>query len=537
VSSDSLIRALPDLVIGIRRDGVILALNAGFGVGELKPPAGSIGQSIDSVWPESVAGLIKQLARKAMTTRLTTEAQFQDHGRSYEVRASAQGPDRAICVIRASMATDQPDPADGTVERVGLQFDRRGFLSRFKESSSIAALREKPLAVAVVQLEGITDIAQAIGPKISERVLATAILRLSGSSARDRGGGSQPTWYVGQLSESAIAMVVESAEREAIEGCVAQACASLREPVKIGDDVFQLTPCAGIAILGQDASSPRGLLDNARAASNEARRGGGSQIRFFTDTLRLKTLARLDIARELHEAIENRDIQLRYVGRHDLSTGRLVAWVGYLRWTHPLRGEIRPNDFLRIAETTGLGTSLSRAAMQWLREDFAALSDQWEPEVRISFGALRHHLSHEDFVEDFERFVGGGAIPPSRLELRISERNLSVRRPADFRALAGSGVQLIVDEMGRGAAAWDWLARAPIQALQLDRAWVVAARKDPVALKVCRLAINAAKALNLMAIAPGIDNQRRRDSLIELGFQQGSGDLFSAQTAGAGGPI
>jgi predicted signal transduction protein with EAL and GGDEF domain len=530
VSSDSLIRSLPDLVIGVRRDGVILALNAGNGVGELKPTGDSIGKHLSEIWPEAVAELVKQLTRKAISTRDTSEARFRDRGCDYEARASAQGPDRAICIIRPVARDTLLDTVDSTAERLAPQIDRRGFLRRFKESTAMAALREKPLAVAIVHIEGLADIAQAIAPKVSEQLMTTAVTRLSANSRESEG---QPTWYLGQLSDSLLALVLDSADRESIEVCVEHICASLREPVQLAGDVYQLTPSAGVALLGQDASSAKGLLDHARAAVNEARRGGGGRICFFTDTLRLKSLARLDIARELHNAIASREIQLRYVGRHDLATGRLVAWVGYLRWLHPLRGEIRPLDFLRVAETTGLGTTLSRAAMKWLQEDFAALSRRAPPEVRISFGALRHHLSHEEFVEDFGRLLTAGIIPAQRLELRISERNLGVRPPSDLNPLATAGVQLIVDEVGRGTTSPEWLARAPLHGMQLDRAWVVAARKDPVALKVCRASIAMARALDLTPIAPGVDDPEQRNVLAKLGCLQGSGDSYLESTSEA----
>jgi predicted signal transduction protein with EAL and GGDEF domain len=528
MTSDSLIGELPDLVIGVRRDGVILALDAGHGVGALKPAANSLGRNITEIWPETVAALIRQLARKAICTRTSAEARFQDRGGEFEARASAQGPDRAICVIRA-LANEAPSDPDITAERLSPQIDRRGFLQRFRESASMAALREKPLAVAVIFVDGIADIAQAIAPKVSEQIMTTAILRLSSYCGEQ--GSSQPSWYLGQLSDSFLALVLEFTDRASIEACVSNVCDSLRAPLELAGDVFHLTPSAGVAILGQDAASARALLDHARAAVNEARRDGGGRVFFFTDSLKLKPLARLDIARELHDAILNRDIRLEYVGRHDLATGRLIAWVGYLRWLHPFRGEIRPTEFLRVAETTGLGTTLSRAAMKWLEDDYTALNGEWGPEVRISFGALRHHLSHEDFVGDFEQLLGDGVIPPDRLELRISERNLAVQQPGDLRPLADHGVQLIVDELGRGGGSLDWLAKAPIRGLQLDRARVVAARKDPVALKFCRAGIAMAQALELTPMAAGIDAAAHRELLAKLGCQQGSGDLYSDSNA------
>jgi len=528
--SDSLIHALPDLVIGVRRDGVILAVNAGHGVGELKPAGDSIGKHLAEVWPESVAELVKQLTRKAISTRDTAETHFQDRGCDYEARATAQGPDRAICVIRPVARDTLNETIDTSAERLAPQIDRRGFLKRFKESTAMASLREKPLAVAIIHIEGLADIAQAIAPKLSEQIMTTAVVRLSTASPPGEG---RPTWYLGQLSDSLLALVLDSADRTNIEVCVEHICASLREPVELAGDVYQLTPSAGVALLGQDASSAKALLDHARAAVNEARRGSGGRICFFTDTLRLKSLARMDISRELQNAITNGEIQLRYVGRHDLATGRLVAWVGYLRWQHPLRGEIRPLDFLRVAETTGLGTTLSRAAMKWLQNDFLTLSRRSQPDVRISFGALRHHLSHEEFVEDFNRLLSTGAIPAQRLELRIAERNIGVRPPSDLNPLAAAGVQFVVDEVGRSTMSPEWLARAPIHAMQLDRAWVMAARKDAVALKVCRASIAVAKSLDLTPMATGVDDAEQRNLLTALGCVQGSGDLYLESTSEA----
>jgi EAL domain-containing protein (putative c-di-GMP-specific phosphodiesterase class I)/GGDEF domain-containing protein len=525
----ALIEGLPDLVVLVRRDGVVLQCGGGHGVPDLRPSRDCTGQRLEAVWSRPVAALLKQLTRRAIAVRATTEARFEDGGCAYEARASAHGPERAICVVRAATAGTHDDALDSTDERPRLQLDRRGFLRRFKESMSLAALREMPLAVAVIHVDGIADIAQIIATKVSEQIMSVAILRLPTQSS-DSGGGKS-WWYLGQLSESLLAVVLESSDRDAIGACLASVCASLREPIAAAGAEFHLTPYAGIAVLGQDASSPKLLLDHARAAATEARRCGSSELCFFTDTLRLRSLARLDIARELRDAIANRDIRLRYIGRHDLASGRLVAWVGYLHWQHPLRGEIRPAEFLRVAETTGLATTLSRAVLAGLREDFAGLAAQADADVRLSFGALRHHVLHEDFAADIGRFLAEGAVPAARLELRISEHALIARDAVNLECLGQLGVQLVVDEVGRGMGSLDLLARAPIWGLQLDRAWVTALRSDAIARKVCRAGIGVAAALGLTPIATGVDDPQQRDALLALGCRLGSGDLFRSAAA------
>jgi EAL domain-containing protein (putative c-di-GMP-specific phosphodiesterase class I)/GGDEF domain-containing protein len=521
VSADELLQDLPDLVVLVRRDAVVLECRGGAAVSELRPGSDPTGKRLGAVWPGALADLLTRLARKALSTRGAVEARHEERGECYDVRVSPRGPGRVVCVLRA--ATASADALENTDQRPVPQLDRRGFLRRFKESLSLAALREQPLAVAVIQVDGITDIAQLIATKLSEELMSAAILRLP-TEAADAG---RPWWYLGQLSESLLALVLESSQREAIEACVGRVCASLCEPLGAAGAEFHLTPYAGVAVLGQDASTPKLLLDHARAAASEARRSGSREIRFFTDTLRLKSLARLDIARELRDAIANREIRLRYLGRHDLASGRLVAWVGYVRWLHPLRGEIRPAEFLRVAEATGLATALSRGLLECLKDDFAALDAAGDPQLRVSFGGLRHHVLHEDFVSDIERFLAAGAVPAARLELRIAERALIARDPSSLQAVARRGVQLVVDEVARGMGSLDLLARTPLWGLQLDRAWVTALRGDPLARKVCRAGIGIATALGLTPIATGVDDVRQRDALLALGCQYGSGDLFS----------
>ena len=520
----ALIDALPDLVVLVRRDGVLLTYAGGRALPDLNPNPESVGENIETVWPQPVADLIKRLTLKAIGLRAATDARFQHRGEYYEARVSAQGPDRALCVIRRVLAGAPDEALESTGERPRPQLDRRGFVRRFKDSISLAALYEKPVALAIIQLDGVTDIAQAFDTAIAEQLVRAAILRLP---SHDPGcEGESAPWYLGQLSDSRLALVMETSDRDLIDACVANLCVSLREPIGVGDASFHLTPYAGVAILGQDATSPQLLLDHARAAATEARRSGSGKVSFFSDTVRLRSLARLDLARELREAIANGEIRLRYVGRHDLSSGRLVAWVGYLRWIHPVRGEVRPVEFLRVAETTGLAVALSRAVLTSLQKDFAVLAPQWDADVRISFGALRNHILHDTFTADMAQFLADGAMPAQRLELRISEKTFITRDPTFLSHLRRLGIHLVVDEVARGMGSLDGLARAPIWGMQLDRAWVTALRNDEVALRVCRAGIGVAAALGLTPIATGVDDEAQRRALLAMGCRYGSGDLY-----------
>lgn len=532
MAADALIELLPDLVLLLRRDGSIISHTGGFGVAEMRPVDRVSGDGFEAPWSESTATLIKQLLRQSISRRTTVEARFQERDRDYEVRMTPQGPDRAIGIVRSALPRTFDDPAETTGERPLL--DRRGFLRRFRESMSVAVLREKSLAVAVLYIDGIPEIAQLIAAKVSEQIMTLAILRLS-EQTRDV-ADVQSKWYLGQLGENVLALVIDASDRDAIDACVSRVCASLREPITESGTEFRLTPYAGVGVLGLDASSANALLEHAHAAAAEARRAGSNAVFFYSDTIQLRSLARLDLAQELRDAIGNRDIRFRYVGRYDLRSGRLMAGMGYFRWRHPLRGEIRPAEFLRIAESTGLAVELSRTALKTFCDDFAVLNEQWEPDVRMSFGALRHHLFHKDFCADMEHVIAEGRIPAQRLELRIGEKALLACDGNVLRSLHERGVQFVVDEVGRGIGSLSSLARAPLWGLQIDRAWATALRTDVVAQKVCRAGMNIATSFGLTPIATGIDDQLQQDALLDMGYRCGCGDLFLPCASGRNAP-
>jgi predicted signal transduction protein with EAL and GGDEF domain len=518
ISSTELIDALPDLVLRLHRDGTLLSFAGGRRVNSLQLAPHCVGAPLEMYWPRTVAVLIKQLTIRAIASRGSCETSFVHDAKDYDVTASAEAPDRAICVIRRLTQASSTAPDKGA-----SGFDRRDFWRRFTHTVSSASLTERPIALAIVCVDGLTDISQLMDSAVCDQLMAIAMRRLSEMDTPDQSG---PDWYLGQISDDELALVVESPIRDLVEACAHRVCASLSVPIKLRDATFQLKCHVGAAILGQDATSQSALLEQARAATTEARRSESSLVRFFSDTMKLRSLTRLDFAQELRDAISNGDIRLKYRGRHDLATGRLLAMVGYLNWTHPMRGEIRPAHFLGVASATGLSTLLSRSLLKCLREDFSKMMPHVAQDVKISYGALRHHVLDEAFSTDVASVLDDRIIAADRLELRISESTYVTRDSGDWHAFVNRGVQLVVDEVGRKMSSIDRLARAPLWGLQLDRSCATAVVKDNAASRVCRAVISMARALELMPIATAVDTENQRAALQALGCVQGIGDLY-----------
>jgi predicted signal transduction protein with EAL and GGDEF domain len=516
------IHSLPELMLLVRRDGSLLEAEGGRGVPALLPLGNWEADEFRPLWPQRISELIAQLARRAIGDRGTIDGQFELEGRAFDIRAMAMGRDRCACVIRASASTTAADRRNPQVEATP-ELDRRGFLRRLKEALSDARLREKPIAVAVIQIEDVTELDRVIEPRVSEQIVRRAMQNLLAAEASRPTG--EPAWELGQLKDNLLALWIDSADRDRIESCVSRLCAALREPANIGDTAFQLGLHAGVALLGLDANSPQTLVDHARVAAAEARRSASGRVFFFSDTLKMKSLARLDVAREMHAAIEAGHFRLRYRYRHDLRSGARTALVGYIGWKHPLRGSIPPSEFLPVAQSMGLAAALSRSVLRNLRADFALLNDE-SPDVRLSFGALRAHALEADFPEDLQRAVADAALPAARLEIRLAESAVVSRDPTAFGRLRDMGVRIVADEMGRDLIPLPRLAGAPLWGLQLDRAWVNRLPHDEGARRLCCALVGMAKALEFIPLASGVDTPAHRDALLTIGCEQGTGDLY-----------
>jgi predicted signal transduction protein with EAL and GGDEF domain len=526
VSSESLILAIPDLVAFVRRDGVVTHQLGGRELPFVRERSGLEGARLADALQGVAGTLAARLLRRVFANRAASEAQFAVAGRHYEIRLSPQGRDRALCVVR--QAADDAVATDTSAEGVAEgHVERRGFARRLRESVAAATLAERPLALGLVYVEGLADIGRLIDFSVAEQVTATILARLPSPAEADEA----PRWYAGLLSEGLFGVVVEGAsERERIIRIVRALCESLACPVRIGATEFHLRPHAGVAVLGQDAMQPSLLLQYARAAMLEARRAAHAEVQFYSDTLRLLPVARLDIERELRRAIEQEQIGLRYLARHDLGSGRIVAVHTYVCWIHPLRGEIAPAEFLPIADATGLALALSRAALARLAADAPRLLAQHGADLRLSFGPLRQHVTGGQLAQDCQQWLGRGHVEPARFELRIAERTLaaSARPGRQLGELTELGAAVTIDEIGRSFSSVTRLAQLRLAALQIDRAQAVAAAGNDGALRACRALVALARALEMVPIAPGVDDGVARDRLRALGFAEGLGDLYPA---------
>jgi diguanylate cyclase (GGDEF)-like protein/PAS domain S-box-containing protein len=294
------------------------------------------------------------------------------------------------------------------------------------------------------------------------------------------------------------------------------------EPFELdGREVF-LTASVGVTVSEHGAETPEELLRDADAAMHRAKERGGSRFEIFDIALRQHLIARMAIEGDLRHALERDQFELHYQPLIDLAAERVVGFEALLRWRHPERGLIAPDQFIPIAEDTGLIVAIG----SWVLREVCTQLAQWPHELHVAANLSALQITPELVIE-VERVLIQHLVAPSRLMLEITES--LVLDPAvkpivtNLRAL---GVQLALDDFGTGYSSLGSLQRFPLDVLKLDRT-LTDSLTERSGVAVARAAVELGRALGVDVIAEGIETKTQLAILRELRCPLGQGYLFA----------
>jgi EAL domain-containing protein (putative c-di-GMP-specific phosphodiesterase class I) len=308
---------------------------------------------------------------------------------------------------------------------------------------------------------------------------------------------------------------------------------ALKHPVDLDGQIFQLAPQAGVTLSGTDGERATELIERALTTLDAGRRQGEHRlVTFYSDTLRLASLTRLDWQQELTQALHKDELELHYQPRYTLATREITAVEAFLRWPHKIRGLVPTSEFLPIAELSGLSVQLGRWVLRRACRDIAMLAQRGFPNLRVSVNVGRQYLSAESLAEDVTSAAREAGIEPSHLDLEITEQMLSTGRSglAALHQLRGQGVRVLIDDFGTGYVSLGKLRNSPLDGIMIDRSFVEEVGHDHEARAVCRAAIALGHAFGLRIVAEGIETEAQAQFLVAEQCHEGQGHLFCAAT-------
>jgi EAL domain-containing protein (putative c-di-GMP-specific phosphodiesterase class I)/GGDEF domain-containing protein len=405
---------------------------------------------------------------------------------------------------------------------------REGFEKSLRMALDMAALREDTVGVALIHIGGYSTYQRVFDSSLANKLLETAAKIISENLTE----GPTNLPRLARVSDDVIGVVVTDIRSRAdADVAIEKIVQALRHPVDINGQVFQLAPQAGVTLSGTDGDRATELIERALTTLDAGRRQGEDRyVTFYSDTLRLASLTRLDWQKELSQAIENDELELHYQPRYLLANREIIAVEAFLRWPHKIRGLVPTSEFLPIAELSGLSVQLGRWVLHRACRDLALLAARGLPNLRVSVNVGRQYLSAESLAEDVMHAAQQAGIEPSHLDLEITEQMLSTGRSglAALHQLRGQGVRVLVDDFGTGYFSLGKLRNSPLDGIMIDRSFVEEVGHDHEARAVCRAAVALGLAFGLRIVAEGIETEAQAQFLVSEQCHEGQGHLFCA---------
>jgi diguanylate cyclase (GGDEF)-like protein/PAS domain S-box-containing protein len=408
------------------------------------------------------------------------------------------------------------------------RIDRAMVRARSGRNGSAGAMR--PPAVLFLDLDDFKAVNDSLGHSAGDQLLAEIAARLLSAT---RGSDT-----VARLGGDEFAVLLEEiADRREAVHVAERILQSLALPVAIDGTEVHVGASIGMAIAERDDDSDE-LLRNADLAMYLAKRGGKGGYVWYAPEQHLAVRERLQLEADLRHALDRDEFHVVYQPIMDLREELVVGMEALVRWQHPTRGLVMPNDFIEAAESTGVIQRLGRWVLREACRQGALWHDSaWSDaamtmSVNVSVVQLR---AGEQLLTDVRDALRDSGLPPTCLQLEITE-SAAIQDARDatdvLTTLRALGVRLAIDDFGTGYSSLSYLERLPIDVLKIDKAFVdrlTAEEGDGSPLVPTILAI--AQALGLRVIAEGIELPAQSDELQALGCALGQGFLFARPLA------
>jgi diguanylate cyclase (GGDEF)-like protein len=383
------------------------------------------------------------------------------------------------------------------------------------------------LALFLLDLDRFKEINDTLGHGVGDELLQLVGQRL--------GVMMRPGDVIARLGGDEFAVLVRNLEEPRIALDMAERVRSaLLEPFRHHEFSHEIEGSVGIAIHPQHGNDFETLLQRADIAMYVAKeRGVGVQV--YSSEIDRNSKVRLGMLAELRDALENNHLELYYQPKADLRTGDVVGVEALLRWRHPERGVITPDDFLPLAEQTGLMRQITRYALD---EALRQLSIWWRHGVRIhaAVNVSALDLYDRDFAQMLRERIEAHDVPPRALMVEVTESVLMAdpaRAASTLLSLAGLGVGVSLDDFGTGYSSLVHLKRLPVSEVKIDRSFVTRMDVNDDDAAIVRSIIELAGALGLRTVAEGVETREAWDQLAGYGCDVAQGwYLAKAMPAG-----
>ena len=318
-------------------------------------------------------------------------------------------------------------------------------------------------------------------------------------------------------------------DRDAIDRLARDILAAITQPVIIDGNEFAPSTSIGIAIAPQDGENGGSLLRSADLALYRAKEAGRGTYAFFEESLNERAQQRRQLEADLRLALERDEFELVYQPLFDLEHNRICSFEALLRWNHPKRGLVSPNEFVAIAEDTGLIVPIGA----WVIRQACACAANWPEHVRVAVNVSAVQFHRGSLNESIVRALADSRLAPNRLEIEITESIFleggeALRLLHSLRSL---GVRIALDDFGTGYSSLSYLQSFPFDKLKIDRSFIQNLLTRDGAIAIVHAITELANTLGMETTAEGVEETAQLMELRAHGCSSVQGYLFAEPMA------
>lgn len=535
-----LIGALPDSIFVLDENGEIADMQSALAVAADRPDYADLALVLQQLADGPRQYRFRSSIREALESGVpqSFEHYLADLSTHLEIRITRRDRKTVLAIIRD--ATDRKKYEEKIHDLAyfdtltGLP-NRLAFTNMLDRLIASCAEQDIGFALLFIDIDRFKRINDTMGHSVGDDLLVAIAKRLE-KCLRTRDvvarveHDSEGPANLARLGGDEFVVVLQSIPSETDAARVAERIqAALLEPFTSNDHQLVVTPSIGIALYPQDGRSRDELLMNADSAMYKAKAAGRNNFKFFSDTMRIRSMRRLKLEVDLRSALKNDEFELYFQPKADLPSRQITGLEALLRWQHPTRGWVSPAEFIPVAEESGLILPLGR----WILSRACQLMSQWAKtpmaslQVAVNISSIQ--VQSDEFLATVKQAIDQSGADPNLLELEITEGVLmhNIEETIEvLTTLKRMGINISVDDFGTGYSSLAYLKRLPIDVLKIDRSFVRDLHVDPDDAGICAAILAMGHKLGLRIVAEGVEREEQVRFLQQYGCDHIQGYLL-----------